>query len=319
MFIILFNEPIYKLLEAMKKLLALIITTIIICGSVQAQEIQFYTTEEGDKHIWGEFPVKYLEEDTTYSRWYNDSYEAFQLEKTDYEWVKNLEDDTVEIYLGTWCGDSQEWVPQFLKLWDELGLDRGQLKFIALHGSGEDYKQGPKGEEEGLNIHRVPTFIFREDGKEYARIVESPSTDLLTDVAQIALGYPSAPNYAAATYLLHLFDTMSMDEIYKDLNNIYRTGYYKVGRFAELNTLGRVLSAADKKQEALLVFQFNTYYYPSNWWTHKSYAELLAELERYPEAITEYEKVVSLNPESKEAKAELERLHKLNAPQEAEE
>lgn len=295
----------------MKKLLTLTITAIITISTLNAQEIQFYNTEEGDKHIWGEFPIDYLKEDTTYSTWYNESYEAFTLEKTDYDWIKNLEDDSVEIYLGTWCGDSQEWVPQFLKLWDKMGLSRDQLKFTALYGSGEDYKQGPNGEEEGLNIHRVPTFIFKENGKEYARIVESPSTDLLTDVAQIALGYPSAPNYAGANYILQVFDTMTMDEVYKDIQNIYRTAYYKVGRFAEFNTLGKVLSAAGKKKEALLVFQFNTYYHPGSWYGYKSYGELLVEMENYPQAIKAYEKLISLNPENEEAKAELKRLNEL--------
>jgi tetratricopeptide (TPR) repeat protein len=302
----------------MKKLLTLTITVIVSITLLKAQEIQFYNTEEDDKHIWGDFPIDYLQEDTTYSSWYNESYEGFTLDKKDYDWVNNLKDDKVEIYLGTWCGDSQEWVPQFVKLWDELGLSRDQLKFTALYGSGDDYKQGPNREEEGLNIHRVPTFIFKEDGKEYARIVESPSTDLFTDVAQIALGYPSAPNYAGANYMLQVFDTMSMEEVYKDIQNIYSTVYYKVGRYVELNTLGRVLSTSDRKKEALLVFQFNTYYYPGNWWTHKTYAELLTEMENYSEAVKAYEKAVSLNPENEDIKTELERVKKLKPEEETE-
>jgi len=303
----------------MKKLLTLTIFTLASISFLSAQEIQFYTTEEGDKHIWGEFPVDYLKEDTTYSDWFNKSYEDLELDNKEYEWVKNLQDKEVDIYLGTWCGDSQEWVPQFLKLWDELGLSRDQLTFTALHGSGDDYKQGPNREEKGLNIHRVPTFIFKEDGKEYARIVESPSTDMVTDVAQIAIGYPSAPNYAGANYMLQVFDSMSMDEVYKDINSIYRTAYYKVGRYVELNTLGRVLSSSGRKKEALLVFQFNTYYYPGNWWTHKTYAELLTEMENYSEAIKAYEKAVSLNPENEEIKTELERLNKLQPETEEDE
>jgi tetratricopeptide (TPR) repeat protein len=218
--------------------------------------------------------------------------------------------------MGTWCGDSQEWVPRLVKLWDELGLDREQLKFTALYGSGDNYKQGPNGEEKGLNIHRVPTFIFKQDGKEYARIVESPSTDLLTDVAQIALGYPSAPNYAGATYILSLFDEKSMEEIYKDMNNVWRTLYYKVGRYAELNTLGNVLYAADQRDQALFVFNLNTAYYPGNWRVQQRFAELLAEMEDYENAIIFYEKVVQLNPENEEAKSELERIKQLQAEKE---
>lgn len=292
----------------MIKLLTFTLFTLTAFMTLKAQEIKFYHTEDGDKHIWGEFPIDYLKQDTTYSTWFTKSYESFELDKSDYEWSKNLQDKQVDIYLGTWCGDSQEWVPQFLKLWDELGLSRGQLKFTALHGSGDQYKQGPNGEEKGLNIHRVPTFIFKDDGKEYARIVESPSTDLLTDVAQIALGYPSSPNYAAANYFLQVFDSMSMDEIYKDINNIYRDAYYKVGRYVELNTLGHVLAAADKKKEAIFVFRLNTYYFPNVAATHKNYGELLVEMEEYPEAIKEYEKAVALNPKDENASAELARI-----------
>lgn len=302
----------------MYKLLICTLIALMSVAALQAQDIQFYNSEEGDKHIWGEFPLDYLKEDTTYSGWYEENYQSFELENTDFDWVQNLKNDQVEIYLGTWCGDSQEWVPQFIKLWDELGLSRKQLNFTALHGSGEDYKQGPNGEEEGLNIHRVPTFIFKENGKEYARIVESPSTDLFTDVAQIALGYPSAPNSAAASYFLQLFDSMSMEEVYKDIQNVYRTAYYKVGRYAELNTLGRVLSAADKKAEAQLVLQMNTYYYPGNWVTYKTYADLLVEMENIQEAIKEYEKAIAINSQNEEMKAELDRLKALLAEREEE-
>ena len=62
--------------------------------------------------------------------------------------------------MGTWCGDSKEWVPSFLKIWDQLGLDRKKLIFTALYDIDERYKQGPNGEEKGKQIHRVPNFIF---------------------------------------------------------------------------------------------------------------------------------------------------------------
>jgi tetratricopeptide (TPR) repeat protein len=154
----------------------------------------------------------------------------------------------------------------------------------------------------------VPTFIFKEEGKEFARIVESPSTDLLTDVAQIALGYPSTPNYAGANYMLQIFDSMAIDEVYKNINDIYRSGYYKVCRYSELNTLGHVLSASDRKKQALLVFQFNTYYYSGNPITFENYGELLVEMENYPQAVKQYEKLVALNPKNEEAMEELNRI-----------
>ena len=57
------------------------------------------------------------------------------------KWAKNLKNIQVDIYLGTWCGDSKYWVPKFIKLWDELGLNKNQLKLIALYGGKERYKQ----------------------------------------------------------------------------------------------------------------------------------------------------------------------------------
>jgi len=301
----------------MKKLLAFTNLILLNTSLLIAQDVQFYHNDDAEKHLIGEFPINYLKQDTTYSKWYEEGYADYVLAEKDYAWAENLKDDKVEIYMGTWCGDSQEWVPRFIKLWDELGLSRDQLKIMALYGSGDHYKQGPNGEEKGLNIHRVPTFIFKEDGKEYARIVESPSTNLLTDVAQIALGYPSAPNYAGATYLLDLFAQKSMKEIYNDMNNIWRTLYYKVGRYAELNTLGNVLYAADKKEQAQFVFNLNTAFYPGNWRVQKRFAEILAEMEYYENAITFYEKVVQLNPDYEEAKTELERIKQLQAEKQA--
>ena len=68
---------------------------------------------------------------------------------------------------------------------------------------------------ERQQIHRVPAFIFKTENIEYARIVESPKNDLITDVAQIALGYPSSPNYEGANYLFKVFDTESLNNTKK--------------------------------------------------------------------------------------------------------
>jgi hypothetical protein len=78
-------------------------------------------------------------------------------------------------------------------------LDENQLKFTALYDGEELYKQGPNAEEKGKRIHRGPTFIFKKEGQEYARMVEYPRNDLEKDLAQIAVGYPSEPNYRAAS------------------------------------------------------------------------------------------------------------------------
>jgi tetratricopeptide (TPR) repeat protein len=295
-------------MNQMKKIL--LATTLILTQALclYAQDIQFYESESDKKHIWGPFPVDYLKQDTTYAGWFNESYEAFEMEKKDYKWVKNLEDKQVDIFIGTWCGDTQNYVPKFLNMWDQLGLKREQLNFIALHDSDSLYKQGPNREEKGLNIHRVPTFIFKKDGKEVARIVEFPNTDLVTDLAQIALGYPPAPSYRCANYFLDLFDQMTVDSIYKDGNKHFYAGYSKVAKYNELNTLGKVLMQSDRLQEALLVYSFNTSYYRYNPSVNKSFAKALDKVGNYVSALQFYETAFRLDPEDEKVAEEIARL-----------
>lgn len=295
----------------MKTIYLLSIGLFLNLTIAQAQNALTYKNEKGDQHLAGPVTIADFKSDTTYANWYNESYESFELQDKKTKWSKNLKDTEVNIYMGTWCGDSQEWVPQFIKLWEALGLNKDQIKITALYDTDEQYKQGPNGEEKGLNIHRVPTFIFKKDGNEYARIVESPSTDLVTDVAQIALGYPSSPNYAAANYLLDLFDQKTIEEIYNNYQDIFYRTYGKVGKYNELNTLGNVLLAADQKKQALVVFQLNTYFFAGNWYTHYKLGETYEKIEENEAALKSYEKAISIKEDHTESLEAIERLKKL--------
>ena len=196
----------------------LFLYTITFCF---AQEKTTYTNEREELHLCGPFDINELEENSLYAPWFNKRYDEFKLDDTTYSWSSELKDIEVDVYMGTWCGDSKEWVPSFLKIWDQLGLDRKKLTFTALYDIDERYKQGPNGEEKGKQIHRDPTFIFKRDGKEIARIVETPQNDLLTDIGQIALGLPSKPNYRAANYLMNLLEEKSVSEIRADQNTCF--------------------------------------------------------------------------------------------------
>ncbi|MFT6868082.1 MAG: hypothetical protein ACJA08_002932, partial [Cyclobacteriaceae bacterium] len=134
---------------------------------LRAQIAQTYENARSEIHLCGPITLADLQ-DSAYVSWYNQSYQGFELSDKPHKWSKNLKGTEVEIYMGTWCGDSRNWVPAFVRLWDELGLDKSQLKLIALYDGEEKYKQGPNGEEKGKNVHRVPTFIFKKEGEEYA-------------------------------------------------------------------------------------------------------------------------------------------------------
>ena len=58
-------------------------------------------------------------------------------------------DISIQIFLGTWCGDSKREVPRLLKVLDETGFPQKNLQIIALGGSDSLLKQSPQHEEAG--------------------------------------------------------------------------------------------------------------------------------------------------------------------------
>ena len=77
----------------------------------------------------------------------------------------------------------------------------------------------------------------------------------------------------------------------------------------ELNTLGYVLLRAKKTKEALFVFEFNTKLFPLNYNVYDSLAEAYYTTNNYNEAIKNYYKVLSMNPDNENAKNMIERIN----------
>lgn len=286
----------------MKKLF-LTITSILFINFLLAQSPQFFTSSKGEEHLIGAFEISDLENDSLFQTWFSEGYSNYEVALKEAKWIKELKSYEVEIYMGTWCGDSKEWVPKFMKFWDEVGLNREQLSFVALYNSDVEgkYKQGPNGEELGKNIHRVPTFIFKKEGQETARIVESPNNDLVTDLAQIALGFPSQPNYRGATYMMDLIHKNTLEIIEENKMTHLWELYYTVVGSKELNTLGHVYLEAGKIEEALLTFDFNTILFRDEARVYESYAEALEQAGQLEEAITNYEKVLLIDQNNENA------------------
>lgn len=88
--------------------------------------------------------------------------------------------DSVVVVFGSWCPDSHVWVPIFLNIADSTTLGKN-MNFVAVPRSrGEQQKL-----TRGLDIEKVPTFIFYRHGKELGRIVETPSGDIGNDIVKI--------------------------------------------------------------------------------------------------------------------------------------
>lgn len=87
----------------------------------------------------------------------------------------------ITIVMGSWCGDSQEQVPRFYKIIDQLGFTENNVTLYCVDRS----KKTDKGETVNLGILLVPTFIFYQDGKEIGRITETPKINLEKDFLEI--------------------------------------------------------------------------------------------------------------------------------------
>lgn len=202
---------------------------------------------------------------------------------------------TIKVFYGSWCGDSKRELPRFYKVLDEAKFNYNNIEVIAVDKSSEAYKTSPNGEEKGLNIHRVPTFIFYKKEKEVARIVEYPKQDFERDILTIIQGEKYTSNYNVVSYVNRIFKEKGIDE-FKNNMDMYVAAlaeYTKGSR--ELNTYGYKLLRSNQLDKALLVFELNTKMYPYKYNVFDSYAEALYKAKEYEKAIQNYAQALSLN------------------------
>lgn len=94
---------------------------------------------------------------------------------------KKLRRVKIVIVLASWCGDSKEQLPRFMKVLDQVEFKNKHLTIIAV----DSHKKGREQDVQGLNIVKVPTFIFYRKGKEIGRIIETPVINLEEDFLAI--------------------------------------------------------------------------------------------------------------------------------------
>lgn len=121
-----------------------------------------------------------------YLSWFSKNYDSYKIDETALQTITpHLKNYDITLFLGTWCVDSKREVPRFYKILEACNFPMDQLTVVAVSNTPELYKQSPQHEEEGLDILRVPTFIFYKDGKEINRIVERPVASLEKDIQNI--------------------------------------------------------------------------------------------------------------------------------------
>ncbi|TWI83524.1 thioredoxin [Lacibacter cauensis] len=152
----------------MKFLFAVLLLTTSLQLSAQVQYETSKDPENGLKTLKGILSPEILQND-----------EAFTWMKNDISWYKPNADcvanltavkDTVQfiVFIGTWCEDSHNVYPQFLKLLNQVGFDKKRLTIV-----GVDRNKTTLGSLcQALNVTKAPTILVLKAGKEIGRVEE---------------------------------------------------------------------------------------------------------------------------------------------------
>jgi hypothetical protein len=120
-------------------------------------------------------------EDTSFM-WFDNEYSEYRVDTSA---IKGLEEKiskfNFKIILGTWCEDSQMFVPRLIKIFDKLNLPEKNYSLICVNRE----KKGLTSEVDNFNIQLVPTIIISFQDVEIGRIVESPQENLEKDIVRL--------------------------------------------------------------------------------------------------------------------------------------
>jgi tetratricopeptide (TPR) repeat protein len=232
--------------------------------------------------------------------------------KPDSSIVKGIEpfiqQTTIEIFLGTWCGDSKREVPKMLQVLRMANIDTSAIRLIFVSSEDSIYKQSPEKEEKGKYIHRVPTFIVYQKKKEIGRIVESPIVSLEQDLLDILSKKSYEPKYKAINYWIKYVGNKNKPLSNKKLENIAQQLKDLCKNAGELNSYGYVALAQKNTTEAINIFTLNTILYPTNDNCFDSLGDAYLNTKNIAKAKEMFQKALSLNPKNAHAGEILKKL-----------
>lgn len=243
-----------------------------------------------------------------FADWFITNYKAYAPNEEITNQLKNeLSEYTITAFMGTWCGDSKREVPKFYKTLEAASFPLDRLTMVAVSRDSELYKQSPGGEEEGINIHRVPTFILYKDGKEVNRIVESPVISMEEDLLEI-MQQNYTPNYQSVALAQTALTEMGLVKFQKKSKKLVTQLKPITKSVSELNTYASVLFSSTKTEESVAVAKLNTLLFPNEAYTYNSYAIKLFRVGSTKEAVIQLNKAIALDPDNETYKMTLTKV-----------
>jgi len=117
---------------------------------------------------------------------WQDSYDNYIPDKKAIKKLKKLfkknKDLSIKVFFASWCGDSQEHLPNFVKL-----VHKAKLQNVSFYGLNRKIEMGDFDfiDVYSFNIEKVPTFIIYNGDIEIGRIIETPTNSLEKDLYEI--------------------------------------------------------------------------------------------------------------------------------------
>ncbi|MEZ4874658.1 MAG: hypothetical protein R2793_04240 [Flavobacteriaceae bacterium] len=246
-------------------------------------------------HLLGKFNKDALLQEP-YASWFQKNFDVYAPNQTVINSLKKeLSNYTITLFMGTWCGDSKRETPRFFKILEAADFPLERVTAVALGLKNKSYKKSPGGEEEGLNIHRVPTFILYKKGVEVNRIVEHPMASLEEDLLQIVTGNYNNYHYGVTRVNTYL-ENQKPQKVVANAKKISKEILPYIHTKYDLNTFCKVLLAQDKNEEAIAVATINTYLFPGEISVFETLANIQGVSNHKRDAIITYQKALQIDP-----------------------
>jgi len=232
-----------------------------------------------------------------FNQWYINRVDQYDPNSQVLKQIKNLDDYEIEIFFGTWCGDSRREVPKFIKTLEELDFPDSQLSIIGVNRTKDQYKQSPNGEGAGKKIYRTPTFVFYKDGKEINRIVEFPVVSLEQDILTITSGQQYTPNHLIIAEMDRMLENKGHAAVLDEAKSIARRLEPITDRSSDLVSYGYVQLYRQNIDEAVAILEVNRLLFPDDFIVYKSLAEAYFDQGNNDKAKINYSKALELHPD----------------------
>ncbi len=158
---------------------------LLVCTILPQKEYKIITDDNTQKPMVVGICKQEIFTDSSFSGWYNTEFENYEPKREILnKIIRDYDDISIKIVLGTWCSDSRREVPRFFRILKESGFPTDDVKLIFVDRTKNAFFI----DIEDLEIKLVPTFIVYRDDQEIGRVIETPLLSLEEDLLNILNG-----------------------------------------------------------------------------------------------------------------------------------